>query len=215
MGLFHTNHQEVSNILSGLPQQEFMDDLTSKIYEFSAMADKFGEHFTRTKDHLTEVIKDFLHLSINVGKNADSAVKVDEDFGDLKNEESRVLNFVSTYKKNFNGLKDSLSKDDQIWKALADSKIMTKNNKSDYAGQERVGEISVSLEKKQLVGNLRRMMQRQVRSITEDDIRGGDMPIDTVVAVAFVLIAAFGLFIFYSIGKQDNSLPIGGKRRLD
>jgi len=44
-------------------------------------------------------------------------------------------------------------------------------------------------------------MSKHVKSISEDEIRGGDMPIDSVVIVAFLFIAAFGLFIFYSISK--------------
>ena len=41
------------------------------------------------------------------------------------------------------------------------------------------------------------MMDFQTKKISEDDIRGTDIPTEYLVGFAFIMIAAVGIFIFY------------------
>ena len=51
--------------------------------------------------------------------------------------------------------------------------------------------------KKSRLSDLRRMMDRETKKISEDDIRGTDIPTEYLVGFAFLVIAVAGVFIFY------------------
>ena len=69
--------------------------------------------------------------------------------------------------------------------------------------------------KEERVGSLKRLMEREISKITQDDIRGTDIPIEYVAGFAIVLVALLGGVVFHSYRNSERSLPLTHKNRLD
>jgi len=51
----------------------------------------------------------------------------------------------------------------------------------------------------------------QIERADYDSNTGSDLPIQMIAIVAFLIIAAFGAFIFFTVNKQNSSLPMGSQ----
>ena len=82
----------------------------------------------------------------------------------------------------------------KVLEAIRNSHVTLKANEAPNPGG--MPKKSESFKKSRL-SDLKRMMDRETKKISEDDIRGTDIPTEYLVGFAFLVIAAAGVFIFY------------------
>ena len=149
------------------------------------------------------------------GSNQINSQDWDNDIKKMKLDMSMLENQLQKIRK-------VLVDDDKVTQMISKSSLLKDAGSSSIIdratprGQSQ-GKPNIAQLKRERVQDYRRLMQDIVGEVSEDQIRGGDAPIDFVMVIAFIFVLAFGIFIFMQMNKGDSTaLPIASRgKRLD